>query len=78
MTQEPRERNVKASVRCTLSRLDPDEVGRRTTGLPGEIENGTAERRRHEGIPIEDATWNRLGDLATRFRIRPLPEVGHR
>ena len=30
---------------------------------PGEIEHRTAERRRREGIPIEDETWNRLATL---------------
>jgi uncharacterized oxidoreductase len=30
---------------------------------PGEIEHRTAERRRRDGIPIEDDTWNRLASL---------------
>jgi uncharacterized oxidoreductase len=38
---------------------------------PGEIEYRTEQRRRREGIPIEDATWKRLGEIATRFKIRP-------
>ena len=43
---------------------------------PGEIEYRTETRRRHAGIPIEEATWRRLGEIATRFGIstpRPLP-----
>jgi len=43
---------------------------------PGEIEYRTEQRRRHAGIPIEEATWRRLGEIATRFGIstpRPLP-----
>jgi len=43
---------------------------------PGEIEYRTEQRRRHTGIPIEEATWRRLGEIATRFGIstpRPLP-----
>ncbi len=36
---------------------------------PGEIEHRTGERRRREGIPIEDATWVRLGQIAERFGL---------
>jgi uncharacterized oxidoreductase len=39
---------------------------------PGEIEYRTEQRRRREGIPIEDATWKRLGEVATRFGISKL------
>jgi uncharacterized oxidoreductase len=40
---------------------------------PGEIEYRTEQRRRREGIPIEDATWARLGQVGTRFGLAPLP-----
>ena len=43
---------------------------------PGEIEYRTEQRRRREGIPIEDTTWRRLGEIAARFAIsspRPMP-----
>jgi len=36
---------------------------------PGEIEHRTEQRRRREGISIEDATWKRLGEIAARFGI---------
>jgi LDH2 family malate/lactate/ureidoglycolate dehydrogenase len=42
---------------------------------PGELEYRTEQRRRREGIPIEETTWRRLGAIATRFGIaspRPL------
>jgi uncharacterized oxidoreductase len=39
---------------------------------PGEIEYRTEQRRRREGIPIEEATWKRLGEIATRFGISKL------
>jgi uncharacterized oxidoreductase len=39
---------------------------------PGEIEHRTAERRQREGIPIEDATWARLGEIAARFGLAGL------
>ena len=38
---------------------------------PGEIEYRTEQRRRHTGIPIEDSTWRRLGEIAARFGISP-------
>jgi LDH2 family malate/lactate/ureidoglycolate dehydrogenase len=43
---------------------------------PGEIEHRTEQRRRREGIPIEDATWVRLGEVAARFGISPLRALG--
>ncbi|HZN51046.1 MAG TPA: Ldh family oxidoreductase [Methylomirabilota bacterium] len=36
---------------------------------PGELEYRTEQRRRQAGIPIEDATWRRLGEIATKFGI---------
>src|SRR5262247_803537 len=39
---------------------------------PGEIEYRTEQRRRREGIPIEESTWNRLGSIGTRFGLGPL------
>jgi LDH2 family malate/lactate/ureidoglycolate dehydrogenase len=39
---------------------------------PGEIEYRTEQRRRREGIPIEAATWARLGQIGTRFGLTPL------
>src|SRR6266571_5277342 len=36
---------------------------------PGEIEYRTEQRRRHAGIPIEETTWRRLGEIATRLGI---------
>jgi LDH2 family malate/lactate/ureidoglycolate dehydrogenase len=38
---------------------------------PGEIEYRTEQRRRRAGIPIEDTTWRRLGEIAARFGISP-------
>jgi LDH2 family malate/lactate/ureidoglycolate dehydrogenase len=39
---------------------------------PGELEHRTAQRRRQEGIPIEDQTWGRLAQVADRFELSPL------
>jgi LDH2 family malate/lactate/ureidoglycolate dehydrogenase len=36
---------------------------------PGEIEHRTEQRRRRAGISIDETTWRRLGEIATRFRI---------
>jgi LDH2 family malate/lactate/ureidoglycolate dehydrogenase len=42
---------------------------------PGEIEHRTEERRRREGIPIEQATWDNLTKIAARFGISaPRPQ----
>ena len=43
---------------------------------PGEIEHRTEQRRRREGIPIEETTWRRLGEIAARFGISPLRSLG--
>jgi len=37
--------------------------------LPGEPEQRSAERRRAEGIPIDDTTWTQLVDAATKLRV---------
>jgi uncharacterized oxidoreductase len=42
----------------------PPAAGFTEVLYPGEIEHRTAERRRREGIPIEDDTWSRLAALA--------------
>jgi uncharacterized oxidoreductase len=36
---------------------------------PGELEYRTEQRRRAEGVPIEDSTWARLNEVATRFGL---------
>jgi len=41
---------------------------------PGELEHRTAQRRRQEGIPIEEQTWGRLAQVADRFELSPLPQ----
>jgi len=42
---------------------------------PGEIEHRTERRLQQEGIPIEDATWKRLGEIGARFGIATLREM---
>jgi len=41
--------------------------------LPGQPELRTAERRRREGIPIAQATWDEVGKLASELGVA-LPE----
>jgi uncharacterized oxidoreductase len=36
---------------------------------PGEKEYRTEQQRRRDGIPIEDATWERITALAARFGL---------
>lgn len=40
--------------------------------IPGEIEEREAEKRVRDGIPIEDATWEELINLAKELNIKPL------
>ena len=47
----------------------PPAEGFQEVLYPGEIEYRTEQRRRREGIPIEAATWKRLGEIATRFGV---------
>jgi uncharacterized oxidoreductase len=42
--------------------------------LPGDPERKTLEKRSAEGIPIEDAHWSKLSELAVRLGT-PLPDV---
>src|SRR5215831_4472683 len=42
----------------------PPAVGFTEVLYPGEIEYRTEQRRRREGIPVEDETWGKLGALA--------------
>ncbi|WP_420392091.1 Ldh family oxidoreductase [Acuticoccus sp.] len=36
---------------------------------PGEIEHAAEGERRRDGIPVEDATWQKLSALAARYRV---------
>jgi len=40
--------------------------------IPGEVEEREAEKRQRDGIPIEDATWKELMNLAKELNIKPL------
>ena len=61
---------VEAFVRYL--KATPPAEGFEEVLYPGEIEYRTEQRRRREGIPIEAATWTRLGEIATRFGLPPL------
>jgi LDH2 family malate/lactate/ureidoglycolate dehydrogenase len=43
---------------------------------PGEKEYKTEQQRRHEGIPIEDETWDRITALAERFGLQSMVPAG--
>lgn len=47
----------------------PPAVGFEEVYYPGELEYLTTQKRLAEGIFIEDATWNRLQDLAAEFGL---------
>jgi LDH2 family malate/lactate/ureidoglycolate dehydrogenase len=59
---------VRDPARAGLPRL---RTAQRSAINPGEIEYRTEQRRRRAGIPIEDTTWRRLGEIAARFGISP-------
>jgi uncharacterized oxidoreductase len=47
----------------------PPSSGSSGVLYPGEIEYLTEQRRRAEGIDVEDATWRKLRDLADRYEL---------
>ena len=47
----------------------PPAEGFKEVYYPGEVEYLKEKDRRANGVPIEDATWNRLKDLATGYGI---------
>jgi uncharacterized oxidoreductase len=61
---------VEAFVRYL--KATPPAEGFEEVLYPGEIEYRTEQRRRREGIPIEPATWKRLGEIGARFGVREL------
>ncbi len=50
----------------------PPAAGFTEVFYPGEIEYRTEQRRRREGIPIEDETWGKLAALARAAGLDPL------
>ncbi|MCP5120504.1 MAG: Ldh family oxidoreductase, partial [bacterium] len=38
--------------------------------VPGERSHRTRQRRLKEGIPVEDATWGRIADVARRLGVK--------
>ena len=63
--------NFKAEVEAFVRYLKatPPAEGFDEVLYPGEIEHRTEQRRSRTGIPIEDTTWRRLGEIAARFGI---------
>ena len=43
--------------------------------VPGEPETKTQEKREKEGIPIHEATWAALGEVAAKYGV-PVPAIG--
>jgi uncharacterized oxidoreductase len=52
----------------------PPAAGVERVYYPGEIEWHTEQARRRAGIPVEDATWRQLGDLARSLGVGHLTE----
>lgn len=64
--------DVEAFVRY-LKETPPAE-GFQEVLYPGEMEYRTEQRRRREGIPIEEGTWQQIGRVAERFGLSHLME----
>jgi uncharacterized oxidoreductase len=62
----PREFKADVTAFARYIKATPPAEGFTEVLYPGEIEYRTAERRRREGIPIEDATWDKLVALARK------------
>ena len=49
---------------------------RRKTGveriqIPGDTSRDTEQRRRRDGIPLDEGNWKKLADLAERLGVQP-------
>ena len=55
-----------------LAEFKADVAGFTEVLYPGEVEYRTEQRRRREGIPIEDETWSKLEALARRAGLQGL------
>lgn len=55
-------------------RESPTKEGVDEILMPGEPEARTVDRRKREGLNVDDGTWNELADLARQLNV-PLPEV---
>jgi uncharacterized oxidoreductase len=63
-----------ATTVADFVRSTPRAEGADAILLPGDPERRTLERRNAEGIPIEDAHWAKLSELAARLGA-PVPDV---
>ena len=67
LDDETYDREIESLIaRVTSSRIDP-EIGEIL--LPGQLEFRTARKRRDEGIPVDDATWDLLREVADRLEL---------
>ncbi|MYB42808.1 MAG: Ldh family oxidoreductase [Chloroflexi bacterium] len=57
-------------------RETPRQEGVEEIVAPGELERRNRERRRRDGIDLDDGTWQRLADAAVQTGIEPLPGMG--
>ena len=57
-------------------RETPLQEGFEEIVVPGELERRNRDRRRRDGIDLDDGTWQRLADGAVQTGIEPLPGMG--
>ena len=65
--EETYDREIESLIsHVTSSRVDP-KIGEIL--LPGELEFRTEKKRRAEGVPVDDATWDLLVEVAQKLGI---------
>jgi LDH2 family malate/lactate/ureidoglycolate dehydrogenase len=64
------------SAFATYLKETPPAEGFEEVFYPGEVEYRTEQKRRREGIPIEEATWQAISQVAERFGLRHLVPAG--
>lgn len=62
-------------AQCGVVSASQPRDGVASVQLPGEPELATREERLREGVPVPDATWQELRDLAATQGV-PFPEIG--
>lgn len=60
---------IDSAALCAQVKSIPPAPGFAEVMLPGEPEQRAAERRRAEGIPLDETTWAQLSDAATRWGV---------
>ena len=74
--REPSEYSEALGAFFDYIRETPLQEGFEEIVVPGELERRNRDRRRRDGIDLDDGTWQRLADGAVQTGIEPLPGMG--